>query len=309
MNILILGAAGFIGTNLTLKLMKNKRDKITLVDKDKTYFQPEIIAKDGSNIDIIEAEIGTETNFDGLLKEQDVIYHLVSSTVPTTSNQHIQEELNANIVMTAALLDACVRNKVSRVVFLSSGGTVYGKVEKCPIREDHVQYPISSYGLQKVTIEKLLYLYNYIHNVDYRIIRLSNPYGPYQQPNGIQGVITTFVNNVLTGKPIVVYGDGTVVRDFIYIDDAIDGIIKIANSDGQYKLFNLGCGYGISVNQVIESLKNVLHKDFDIEYIDSRQVDVPENYLDISLFVREFGKPKFTELEEGIRKTAAFLSN
>lgn len=307
MNVLILGAAGFIGTNLSLKLIQNGLDTITLVDKKKSFFSPAVLAHEGDKIHIIGTEIGMQTDFDDLLKGQDIIYHLMSSTVPTTSNQHIQEELNANIVMTAGLLDACVHNGVKRVIFLSSGGTVYGKVEEYPIKEEHSQYPISAYGLQKLTIEKLLYLYNYIYDIDYRVVRLSNPYGPYQKPNGVQGVVTTFVNNVLFDKPIVVYGDGTVIRDFIYIDDAVEGIIRIANSNSEHKLFNLGCGYGTSVNQVIDSLKKVLNKEFEATYVAARQVDVPVNYLDISLFEKEIGKLEFTDLEEGIRRTAVFL--
>lgn len=110
-------------------------------------------------------------------------------------------------------------------------GQVYGKEVDCPLKEKTATNPISSYGVQKVTIEKLLYLYRYMYGLDYRIIRLANPYGPYQRPNGVLGAVTTFTYKALKGDKIVVYGDGSVVRDFIYIDDAIRAIMKIVRRE------------------------------------------------------------------------------
>ena len=127
-------------------------------------------------------------------------------------------------------LYVCIRCGVKKVVFVSSGGTVYGKEVDCPLKEKTATNPISSYGVQKITIEKLLYLYRYMYGLDYRIIRLANPYGPYQRPNGVLGAVTTFTYKALKGDEITVYGDGSVVRDFIYIDDAIRAIMKIVNS-------------------------------------------------------------------------------
>lgn len=153
----------------------------------------------------------------------------MSTTVPTTSNQHISQELVSNVIFSANLFEACIRCDVKKVVFVSSGGTVYGKEVDCPLKEKTATNPISSYGVQKITIEKLLYLYRYMYGLDYRIIRLANPYGPYQRPNGVLGAVTTFTYKALKGDEITVYGDGSVVRDFIYIDDAIRAIMKIVN--------------------------------------------------------------------------------
>lgn len=133
MNILILGAAGFIGTNLTIKLAENKNNNITLVDKSKDYFQ-NILNMHIENISIKESNLDVETDFDQLLKNQKVIYHLVSTTVPTTSNQHISQELVSNVIFSSNLFEACVRCGVEKVVFISSGGTVYGKAVGCPLK-------------------------------------------------------------------------------------------------------------------------------------------------------------------------------
>ncbi len=306
MNSILLGGAGFIGTNLAVELSKDKNNYITVADKDSGFFK-DLIDLDLPNTKFEVSDLEVDTDYDSLVKGQDVVYHLMSTTVPTTSNMQIPTELTANVVLSANLFDACVRQNVKKLVFISSGGTVYGKDLKCPISEDSPTNPITSYGIQKLTIEKLLYLYNYLYNLDYRVVRLSNPYGPYQRPNGILGVVTTFTYEALKGSDIQVYGDGSVVRDFIYIDDAIKGIMNIVSSNCTECVFNLGCGYGTSVNQVIEAVKNVTGKDVTVRYTPSRKVDVPINYLNIDRYEATFGKFETIGIQQGIAKTAEFL--
>lgn len=248
-----------------------------------------------------------DTDYESLVKGHDVVYHLVSTTVPTTSNQAIAEELKGNVVLSANLFEACVHQDVKKIVFLSSGGTVYGKKDECPLNEKTPTNPITSYGIQKVTIENLLYLYNYVYGLDYRIIRLANPYGPYQRPNGILGAVTTFVYKALKGEEINVYGDGSVVRDFIYIDDAVRGIQKIVNGTYHHHTFNLGCGYGTSIKQVLEIIQEVLDIEINVRYEEARKVDVPVNYLDIKRFETAYGALNPISLKEGIKKTAKFM--
>lgn len=306
MNILLLGAASFIGTNLTIELAKNAENEITLVDRCKDFFNP-IINMNLKNIRIIESGLTVDTDFDSILKNQEVVYHLVSTTVPTTSNQHISQELVSNVVFSANLFEACIRCGVKKVVFISSGGTVYGKEVDCPLKEKTATYPISSYGVQKVTIEKLLYLYRYMYGLDYRIIRLANPYGPHQRPNGVLGAVTTFTYKALKGDEITVYGDGSVVRDFIYIDDAIRAIMKIVEGENKHRTFNLGCGYGTSIKQVLTTIERTLGIKLNVSYVEGRKVDVPTNYLDISRYEKYYGALNPISLEEGIRKTADFM--
>lgn len=306
MKILLLGAAGFIGTNLAITLDKNSCDEITLVDKKREYFN-NILKLNLKNIKIVEDQLDINSNFDELIEGQDMIYHLVSTTIPSTSNQQISQELIANVVFTSKLLDACVRQKIRKVIFISSGGTVYGKEAICPLKEDTPTYPISSYGIQKISIEKLLYLYNYLYGLDYRVIRLANPYGPYQRPNGVLGAVTTFTYKAINQEEIIVYGDGSVIRDFIYIDDAIKAIVNIALNDKDYKTYNVGSGYGTSINQLLKIIQISLNIKLNVKYLDGRKVDVPVNYLDISRYESDFGKLNNTSLENGIKKTANFL--
>lgn len=305
MDILLLGAAGFIGTNLTIKLAESKDNKITLVDKKKEYFV-NIEKFEYQNLDIIESSLDENMDF-SILEGKDVVYHLVSTNVPTTSNQHISQDIKNNVLFSSSLFEACVKYGVKKVVFISSGGTVYGKEAKSPLSEKTPTNPISSYGVQKITIEKLLYLYNYMYGLDYRIIRLSNPYGPYQRPNGVLGAITTFTYKALKGEELQVYGDGSVIRDFIYIDDAIRAIINIVSGENKHHIFNLGSGYGTSIKDVLKAIENALGIKMDISYREARSVDVPINYLDISRYEKYYGKLNPTKLEEGIKKTAEFI--
>lgn len=306
MRIVLLGGTGFIGTNLSIKLAENPGNDIVVVGRNHAHFKNiENFAFD--HVRFLRSDLIADTDYDELVRDADIVYHLLSSTVPTTSNIHIPEELRANVLLSANLFEACVRQGVQKVVFLSSGGTVYGKDAPCPILEDTPANPISSYGVQKITIEKLLYLYSYLYHLDYRIIRLSNPYGPFQRPNGVQGAVTTFTYKALRGEEISVYGDGSVVRDFLYIDDAVRGILNIVDGKDRHRTFNLGCGYGTSIKTVLQTIENVLGIDLHVKYSDSRTVDVPTNYLDIQRYESAYGKLNPLSLEAGIKLTADFL--
>lgn len=306
MNVLFLGAAGFIGKNLAIEFAENKKNYVTLVDKELHYFD-DVDFESYPNIRIITSKLDVDTRFDELVSNQQIVFHLISTTVPTTSNQHISLELTSNISLTTNLLDSCVRCNVHKIVFLSSGGTVYGKESSCPLQEDMPTNPINAYGVQKLTIEKLLYLYYYLHGLDYRIVRLANPYGPYQRPNGLLGAVTTFTYRALRNEKIEVYGDGAVIRDFIYIKDAVKGIMKIVDGDSQFKIFNLGSGHGRSIRQVLETIEEVLDIPLDVMYTPTRKVDVPINFLDISRFEKEHGRLETIGLKKGIIETASFM--
>lgn len=308
---LILGAAGFIGTNIALRLLQEDKSLI-LFDREEAVYPEQIQrAESEQKCRLVKASF-TEMQKDEWLNlipeldEVETVYHLISTTCPTNSNQNVERELEENVISTVRLLDACVSAKVSKVVFLSSGGTVYGKEHRGLCKEDDDAFPITAYGMQKLFIEKMLYLYKQMYGLDYRIIRLANPYGPYQKPNGVQGAVTTFLWRAIHNEKITVYGDGSVVRDYIYIDDAVEGILKIVRENGKNVLYNLGSGKGYSLIDVIECLSKVLDKELPVEFIEGRAVDVPVNILDISRFEQDLGKFEPISLEEGIQRLLRF---
>lgn len=305
MRIIIIGAAGFIGTNIIIRLSQNRDNEIFAYDEKIEFFNSAV--KSLPNVHCGVLHFTSNPNFDSVVSEADLVFHLASTTIPATSNEHITQEITSNILPTSLLLEACVKQKVGMVFFISSGGTVYGNNVECPIKENSVTYPITSYGLQKVTIEKLLYLYHYIYGLNYRIIRLANPYGPYQRPNGLLGAVTTFTYKALCCQPITVFGDGSVIRDYIYIDDVINAIENIINKSAKYRIYNIGSGIGTSVNELILTIEETLNTKILVNYIKSRKNDVPKNCLDVHLYEREFGKLSTVDLKEGILKTADFM--
>ena len=300
----ILGAAGFIGTNLIMSLMRDTANDILAVDESESYFGECVKAP---NVRLCECSFRAETDFKPLLAGREIVYHLISTNNPTCSNHNIGKDIADNILISINILEACVASRVGKVVFISSGGTVYGDRVVCPIKENAVTNPINTYGIQKLTIEKLFYLYHHMHGLDYAIVRLANPYGPHQRPNGRLGVVTTFAYKALKNETLTVYGDGNVIRDYIYINDAVDGIIRIAGNKSDEKVFNLGSGKGTTVNQVIKIIRQTLGRDVAVEYIAGRSVDVPANVLDISKYKAAFGVDQFISLEKGIGLTMDYL--
>ena len=296
----LIGGAGFIGTNIALSL-DGKAD-LKLVDRDAANMQrlKKLLKSDA---EFQTGNLCRDMDLDALVKGTDTLFHLVSTTKPANANQDIPGEIQDNIVFTSRLLEACVRNKVKKIVFFSSGGTIYGRDAECPIKEDAETKPISSYGMHKLAIEKMLYLYNYLYGIDNRVIRLSNPYGPYQRPDGQLGVAAAFVYRVLTGTPVEIYGDGSNVRDFIYIDDAVKGIMNVAFGNSRQRVFNLGSGRGTSINDLLETVCRIVGKTADIQYLPERKADVPENILDTERYTSCYGSLAETGLEEGIRMT------
>lgn len=307
-NIIILGAAGFIGTNLTLELVKEQGNQITLVDRNYQRLKAlKTLCQD--QVEIREKDLIREPDFESFLQGQDIVYQFISTTVPAISNQQVTKEINDNVTYMSKLLEACVKCQIKKIIFPSSGGTVYGIQNRCPLREDMETWPINSYGVQKLMNEKLLYLYHYMYGLDYRIIRLANPYGPYQKPDGVQGVVATFIYKALKGEPICIFGDGSVIRDYIYIDDAVRAIINIVAGGEKNKLFNVGSGRGISISQLLYMIRDTLGITVSVKHLPGRSVDVPVNFLDISRYKNAFGSHISIPLKDGIRKTADYLLN
>lgn len=306
--IVILGAGGFIGKNLLNRLSYDIDNQILAVDRNQECLS-KIIGERCSNVRACVMDFNDVDSYEKMLDGQDFLFHLVSTTVPATSNKNIPEEFRENVMNTAHLLEVCVKKKVKKVIFMSSGGTVYGNEHVCPLKEDFSLKPINSYGVQKMTIEALLYLYKYQFGLDYKVIRLSNPYGPYQQPNGIQGVVAAFVYRALHNQDIQIYGNGSVVRDYIYIDDAVNAIINITFKQNPFDTYNVGSGIGISINQLIENIKEIIPTNSKVIYIDGRSIDVSVNYLNTDRYESVFGQINSNTLKEGIEKTALFLKS
>ena len=301
MKALIIGGCGFIGSHLVGRLLEGGHE-VRVYDRSPNRFAglPE-------GAEFVEGELGNH----GLIREategMEVVYHLVSTTLPKTSNDDPIYDVRSNLVDTVQLLETCVEAGVRKVVFSSSGGTVYGPPETVPITERHPTDPISSYGIVKLAIEKYLGLFYHLHGLDYAALRISNPYGPRQDPAGQQGAISVFLERIRTGRPITIWGDGGVVRDYLYVSD-LTAALELASGTGTAnKVFNVGYGSGASLNELIEFMSGVVGARPEVEYLPARSLDVPTSVLDVSRARTGLGWSPKVELEEGIARTWEWL--
>jgi len=210
-------------------------------------------------------------------------------------------------VETICLLEQCAKEKVKKVVFVSSGGAVYGTPATLPVPEDSPEKPESSYGITKLAIEKYLGLFHRLYGLNYVILRPSNPYGERQNPEGDQGVIAVFLGRIAKGQAIDVWGDGGNVKDFIYIGDLIDGIYKAAFRDTVHRVFNMGSGTGHSINDIVRRIAEKVGRPISVNYGPKGTFDVSRIYLDITRARQELAWEPEVSLDEGLCRTWEFV--
>jgi UDP-glucose 4-epimerase len=297
MSILVVGGSGFIGSNLVSHLIENNQNVRVLDRSVKPYI------KQLPEVEYIYGDFADRQLLDNSLKGIDIVYHLVSGSNPSTSNANPVNDIETNLVTTVNFLQACVDNSVKRVIFASSGGTVYGLPKKLPVDENHSTNPICSYGINKLAIEKYLNLFHYLYGLDYCILRISNPYGYGQNPQGQVGAITLFLDKIFRQTPILIWGNGQTVRDYIYIDDVVNSFYLSQYNNTQEKILNISSGYGISLNELINKIRQVIHHDIKVNYTDSRKLDIPVNYLANDRAKKVLNWQPKTSLEDGIFMT------
>jgi len=296
--VLVLGGAGFIGMALTQRLNRLGY-AVTAVDR---YWSCKIEGVKCVTGDVFDASLLSD-----VMSKQDIVFHLVSTTVPASSNKSPLFDCETNVLGTLRVLDSMVENKVPQIVFASSGGTVYGVPDDTPITEAFPNFPISAYGIGKLAIERYLYLYSYMHGIHAVALRLANPYGSGQVPETGQGVIATFVKRALHGETIEIWGDGSVIRDFIYIDDVIDAFIaSITRLNEPFTLLNIGSGNGTSVLEILRAIENELGSEISVLFQPTRSCDVPEIVLDITKAKEILGWNPKIHLNEGIKLALQF---
>lgn len=293
--ILLLGGLGFIGKNL-IEELKNDYNVIVFgrqpsqPNPDYTYY-----SGDFTKIETIEK----------ILKKHkiDLIIHAISTTIP--SNHDSIADIDSNVKSTIRLLDLMKQYHIPKIVFLSSGGTVYGLInERDGVSEDHPTYPISAHGVNKLTIEKYIYLYQRLHHIDYLILRLSNPYGEYHSSDQ-QGLINVTLKKIVRQEPITVWGNGDVIRDYIYIKDCVKIIHQLINKNISNRIINVGSNQGHSINELLAIIRQ--HSgDFEVIYTAARNFDVPKIVLDTST-LRSFIDVQLTPLPVGIENTYAWI--
>ncbi|ALP62203.1 NAD-dependent epimerase/dehydratase family protein [Paraburkholderia caribensis] len=293
--IAVLGGGGFIGTHLVNGLL-DRGAQVRVYEREPVaqYRAGAVVPVTGNFVD--------GSGLDAALAGADVVYHLISTTVPGTSNIDPVGDVQSNLVGTIRLVQKMKKHQVKRIVYLSSGGTVYGDPSRLPVSEDHPLDPLCSYGIVKVAVEKYLNMYSVLEGLTATVLRVSNPYGGMaRRTNDLQGVIPIFLRKMVAGKSIEIWGDGSTVRDYIYIDDLIDAMVCALEAQGS-AVYNIGSGVGHSLNEVLAILSEVTGIEPRVGYSVPRGFDVTRIVLDVSRAREALGWQPRTTLYEGCNR-------
>ena len=270
---LVTGASGFIGSAVVAALVRRGEQVVAVARRSPPSAAP--------GTSWVETDLRTHTEWSPLLEGVTTIYHFAWSSLPATSNEDPVADAYDNIVGTLRLLEAVKARSGIRLVFASSGGTVYGKLQASRAAEAHPTQPTCAYGVSKLAVENYLRLFASMWGLDAVTLRISNPYGPGQDTARNFGAVTTFARRALNREPITIYGDGSVIRDYLYISDLVAAVVKAGEMRGGVDVMNIGSGVGRSLNEVVDTIAAALGRPVATRYLPPRNFDVPVSVLDI----------------------------
>lgn len=300
MKVLVLGGNGFVGSHVVDALLR-QGNSVRVFDR-----QPERYRAALPGVDYRFGNFSDRMGLIDAIAGMDTVLHLISTTFPGTADLDPCTDVRDNLIGAINLMDLMLSLGVKRIVFLSSGGTVYGIPEQIPIPETHPLRPINSYGIVKASIEHYLELYRRTRGISPVIIRASNPYGPRQGHLGVQGVISTFLRRVRAGEPIEVWGTGEIVRDYIHVADL--ATLCAMTADGSIEgTFNAGSGAGVTINEIIALIAEVTATLIVPVYKPGRAIDVPRSVLDVKCAREVFNWEKRISLRDGVAETWKWL--
>ncbi len=296
-NVLILGGNGFIGTNLARIMSQSSGYAVTCFDRVEAAAPLETVQyRTGDFFD--------DEQLKALVDQYDIFYHAISTLTPGNSNTSYLQGYERDFIQSVKLCDL-VQKAGKKLIFLSSGGTVYGRHERMPVMEDDTCLPINHYGTVKHCIENVMQTFREQNGARLMIARISNPYGPGQDFRKGVGVIDAAIKHAIHGTEMTVWGDGEVIRDYIYVDDACGMLMALADYEGPENIFNLSYGKGHSVNEILNFVK-MRYPDLKVVYTAGRPVDLKEIVLS-NQRIRSIYKKKLTSLAEGVRKYADYI--
>lgn len=296
----IVGAGGFLGTNLA-RFLKPRVEDLRCYGRRCAF--PEAI----KGITWRAGDIA-DTAITDVVADCDVVIHLASTSSPATADKDIAADAAANIVGSLRLFERCAAGGVKRVIFLSSGGTVYGIPDMIPTPESAATDPISAYGVAKLAVEKYLEIFRRRHGLDYRILRVANIYGPYQTPDKGQGVVAAFLRHAIENAPLDIWGNGEIVRDYVFVSDVVEAIWAAMCHTGSPRTFNIGSGTGTSVLQIAQAIEMLTGRILPKNFLPSRPADVPVSILDHALASSELAWKPVVTLPAGLAQMLTWIT-
>ena len=299
-NILLFGGFGFLGTNILKYIDSHYEGQYECIVFDKYASHPHEI-NFGCITRVYNGDFSDSQLIERIFAENtiDIVIHSLSTTIPVES-QNARYDVESNLLPTLDVLNCMVKHGVKNIVYLSSGGAVYGNKHKKHTELENVS-PISSYGVVKLAIEKYILQHAQLYGIQPLIIRLSNPYGPYHF-NSKQGIINVAVRKSLKGETLQVWGDGNTRKDYIYVLDFVDILFKLLNANQYCGVINIGAGRTMSINEIVNDIINY-NLSLEVEYTSTKQFDVTDFELDMTKLFSLIGEYQFTEFKDGILKT------
>ncbi len=299
MRILITGGAGFIGSHVAEAYLAAGHD-VGIVDDLSTGSRDNVPAE----AHFSQADINDLPSIEKVFADfrPEVVSHHAAQMDVRRSLRERRFDAEVNILGSLSILELCIRSGVKKIIFASSGGAVYGQPKKLPVAETAAEAPISHYGVAKLTVERYLHLYKYLHGLSFTSLRYANVYGPRQNPQGEAGVVAIFAGQMLQGKTPTIFGDGSKTRDYVYIEDAVSAnMLSLTRGDGC--TCNIGCGVETSDYEIFDEIRRYLRLALEPRFAPPIRGEVEHIALDIGFAARVLNwKPK-TCLRDGLAKS------
>lgn len=304
MKIVIFGGGGFIGSTIA--------DRLLLDDHELRIFErPRVVPyrkfKENERVEWVTGDLSNTHDVNDAIEGVDAVVHLVSTTLPKSSNEDPIYDIQTNLVATLQMLNAMVAQNIRKIIFISSGGTVYGNPVYLPIDEKHPTDPIVSHGITKLAIEKYLQMFECMHGIKAITLRVANAYGERQRIETAQGAVGVFLHHALKDIPLDIWGDGSVTRDYIHVSDVAEAFVQAVAYSGTKNCFNISSGAGTSLNELIDMLEDVLGKPILRNYLHGRPFDVLVSVLNNDLAREELQWAPRICMQEGIVRTAEWM--
>lgn len=299
---LVLGANGFLGSHLVDSLVAHGH-KVRCFDR---FSSDQITFNKHENIEVYRGDFLNLGDLTEALSGVDYVFHFISTTTPVTAENDPLIDIETNTRMSVELFQECVKQKVLKVVFASTGGAIYGSSEGEPLSEVALPKPFSPYAIGKLTTEHYLRYFNRKFGLQSVSYRISNPYGERHPLHSKQGVIPIFLQHIAANEPITILGDGSMVRDYIYVKDMAQMIVASFEKAIE-PVYNLGSGRGVTINELVECIKEVVGRPVVSIHRDVPPTFVDRVVLDTSLFQNEFKISPSVGLKEGIERTWKYI--
>ncbi len=295
---LVIGGNGFVGSHVVDQLVRQGHE-VGVYDRfSENATRYESLGVRRHVGDFLDTEAVEQA-----VRNYQVVYHLMTTTTPATANSDPLLDIRTNVVGSVGLLRAAVAAEVEHFYFASSGGTIYGTVPDRPAREDDPTVPISPYGIGKLAIERYLEFYQVTTGMQTTSFRISNAFGTRQNPLRPQGVIPIFLRALLDGRPLQVLGDGSMARDYIYVEDVARAVTRPLAGGGTHDAYNIGSGIATTVNEVIDLIREVTRREVETTCTPAPSTFVDRVALDTSRYRADFGDLIDVDLRDGIART------